>query len=106
MTKTNEHKTRIALSMVAGAQSAGGVCAWVDFGHQLDTAAVKAAGVELADLLISQPDDLEQGLEIVDTLLRTGAIDLVVISGLYPRWALASWSRYAAVVMFTESDRV
>lgn len=71
----------IATAMVAGAQQAGGVCAYVDAGHQLDTEHAVAAGVKLDDLLVSQPDTAEQAAEIVDTLVRTGALDLVVVAG-------------------------
>jgi len=94
------HGTKIALAAVAGIQSAGGVCAWVDCVGDLDTNAVTAAGVNLGDLLISQPDNRDQAIEIVDTLVRTGAIDLVVITGVHRDRQLASWSRYATLVLF------
>jgi recombination protein RecA len=72
-------KTTLTLHAIAEAQRAGGVCAFVDAEHALDTEYAKRLGVHLEDLLVSQPDCGEQALEITDTLLRTGAIDLIVI---------------------------
>ncbi|CAN5841857.1 recombinase RecA [soil metagenome] len=72
-------KTTLALHAIAEAQRLGGVCAFVDAEHALDTEYAKRLGVNLEDLLVSQPDCGEQALEITDTLLRTGAIDLIVI---------------------------
>jgi recombination protein RecA len=72
-------KTTLTLHAIAEAQRGGGVCAFIDAEHALDTGYAKRLGVELEDLLISQPDCGEQALEIVDTLTRTGAIDLIVI---------------------------
>ena len=72
-------KTTLTLHVVAEAQKAGGVCAFVDAEHALDTTYARKLGVNLDDLLISQPDTGEQALEIVDTLVRSGAVDVVVI---------------------------
>ncbi len=65
--------------MIAEAQKLGGVCAFVDAEHALDPVYAKKLGVNLNDLLISQPDTGEQALEITDTLVRSGAIDVLVI---------------------------
>ncbi len=72
-------KTTLTLHAIAEAQRAGGVCAFIDAEHALDTEYARRLGVDLEDLLVSQPDCGEQGLEIADTLVRTGAIDLIVI---------------------------
>ncbi|WP_152048447.1 recombinase RecA [Aureimonas psammosilenae] len=72
-------KTTLALHTVAEAQKKGGVCAFVDAEHALDPVYARKLGVDLDDLLISQPDTGEQALEIVDTLVRSGAIDVLVI---------------------------
>ncbi len=72
-------KTTLTLHAIAEAQKAGGVCAFVDAEHALDTSYAQRLGVALDDLLVSQPDCGEQALEIVDTLVRTGAIDLIVV---------------------------
>ncbi|WP_197052863.1 recombinase RecA [Tepidicaulis marinus] len=72
-------KTTLALHTVAEAQKSGGVCAFVDAEHALDPIYARKLGVNLEDLLISQPDTGEQGLEIADTLVRSGAVDIVVI---------------------------
>ncbi|HEY1556342.1 MAG TPA: recombinase RecA [Kofleriaceae bacterium] len=72
-------KTTLTLHAIAEAQRAGGVCAFIDAEHALDTEYARRLGVELDDLLVSQPDCGEQALEIADTLVRTGAIDLIVI---------------------------
>jgi recombination protein RecA len=72
-------KTTLTLHAIAEAQRAGGVCAFIDAEHALDTEYARRLGVDLEDLLVSQPDCGEQGLEICDTLVRTGAIDLIVI---------------------------
>ena len=81
-------KTTLTLHAIAEAQRAGGVCAFIDAEHALDTAYARRLGVELEDLLVSQPDCGEQALEICDTLVRTGAIDLIVVdsvAALVPR---------------------
>jgi len=72
-------KTTLTLHAIAEAQRAGGVCAFIDAEHALDTGYARRLGVELEDLLVSQPDCGEQALEIADTLVRTGAIDLIVV---------------------------
>ncbi len=72
-------KTTLTLHAVAEAQKAGGVCAFVDAEHALDVGYAKKLGVDTADLLIAQPDTGEQALEITDMLVRSNAIDLVVI---------------------------
>ncbi|KQT57421.1 MULTISPECIES: recombinase RecA [unclassified Aureimonas] len=72
-------KTTLALHTVAEAQKKGGICAFVDAEHALDPVYARKLGVNLEDLLISQPDTGEQALEIVDTLVRSGAIDVLVV---------------------------
>src|ERR687885_542301 len=72
-------KTTLALHTVAEAQKKGGVCGFIDAEHALDPVYAKKLGVVLDDLLISQPDTGEQALEIADTLVRSGAIDVLVI---------------------------
>jgi recombination protein RecA len=72
-------KTTLTLHAIAEAQRQGGVCAFIDAEHALDTDYARRLGVQLEDLLVSQPDCGEQALEIVDTLVRTGAIDLIVV---------------------------
>lgn len=72
-------KTTLTLHVVAETQKAGGVAAFVDAEHALDTAYARKIGVNLDDLLVSQPDTGEQALEIVDMLVRSGAVDLVVV---------------------------
>jgi recombination protein RecA len=72
-------KTTLTLHVVAEEQKKGGVCAFVDAEHALDPLYAKKLGVNLDELLISQPDTGEQALEIVDTLVRSGAVSLVVI---------------------------
>ncbi len=72
-------KTTLALHTVAEAQKKGGVCAFIDAEHALDPVYARKLGVNLDDLLISQPDTGEQALEITDTLVRSGAIDVLVV---------------------------
>ena len=72
-------KTTLALNIVAQAQKKGGLCAFVDAEHALDPEYAKKLGVKIDDLLISQPDTGEQALEIVESLVRSGSIDVVVI---------------------------
>jgi recombination protein RecA len=72
-------KTTLALHCIAEAQKSGGVCAFVDAEHALDPIYARKLGVDLDDLLVSQPDTGEQALEITDTLVRSGAIDVLVI---------------------------
>jgi recombination protein RecA len=81
-------KTTLALHVVAEAQKKGGSCAFVDAEHALDPGYAKKLGVDINNLLISQPDAGEQALEIADTLVRSGAIDVLVIdsvAALVPR---------------------
>ena len=72
-------KTTLALHCIAEAQKTGGICAFVDAEHALDPVYARKLGVDLEELLISQPDTGEQALEIADTLVRSGAIDVLVI---------------------------
>jgi len=72
-------KTTLTLHVVAEAQKVGGTCAFIDAEHALDPGYAKKLGVNLDELLISQPDTGEQALEIADTLVRSGAIDVLVI---------------------------
>jgi len=81
-------KTTLALHVIAEAQKKGGACAFIDAEHALDPAYAKKLGVDIDNLLISQPDAGEQALEIADTLVRSGAIDVLVIdsvAALVPR---------------------
>jgi len=81
-------KTTLALHVIAEAQRTGGACAFIDAEHALDPAYARKLGVNIDDLLISQPDAGEQALEIADTLVRSGAIDVLVIdsvAALVPR---------------------
>ena len=79
-------KTTLALHTVAEIQKVGGVAAFVDAEHALDPVYAQKLGVNLDDLLVSQPDNGEQALEITDTLVRSGAVDIVVVDS---RWATA-----------------
>ncbi len=72
-------KTTLALQVIAEMQKQAGTCAFVDAEHALDVQYAQKLGVNLSDLLISQPDTGEQALEIVDSLVRSGAVDLIVI---------------------------
>ena len=72
-------KTTLTLQVIAEMQRLAGTCAFVDAEHALDTAYAQKLGVNLQELLISQPDTGEQALEIVDSLVRSGAVDLVVV---------------------------
>ena len=72
-------KTTLALHTVAEAQKTGGICGFIDAEHALDPAYARKLGVGIEDLLISQPDNGEQALEIADTLVRSGAVDVLVI---------------------------
>ncbi len=81
-------KTTLALHAIAEAQKLGGTCAFIDAEHALDPTYARKLGVDVDNLLISQPDTGEQGLEIADTLVRSGAIDVLVIdsvAALVPR---------------------
>ena len=81
-------KTTLALHAIANVQAAGGIAAIIDAEHALDPEYAKSLGIDLDSLYVSQPDTGEQGLEIADTLVRSGAIDLIVIdsvAALVPR---------------------
>ncbi len=81
-------KTTLALHAIAEAQKRGGVCAFIDAEHALDPTYARKLGVDVDNLLISQPDTGEQGLEIADTLVRSGAVDVIAIdsvAALVPR---------------------
>jgi recombination protein RecA len=81
-------KTTLALHAIAEAQKRGGTCAFIDAEHALDPGYARKLGVDIDNLLISQPDAGEQGLEIADTLVRSGAIDVLVVdsvAALVPR---------------------
>jgi len=81
-------KTTLAIHIVAEAQKLGGTCAFVDAEHALDPAYARKLGVDIDELLISQPDAGEQALEITDTLVRSGAVEVVVVdsvAALVPR---------------------
>jgi recombination protein RecA len=85
-------KTTLTLHAIANAQKAGGICAFVDAEHALDPAYARKLGVKLDDLLVSQPDTGEQALEIVEALVRSNAVDVVVIdsvAALVPRAEIA-----------------
>src|SRR5437588_9162124 len=72
-------KTTLAMHVVAEAQRNGGICAYIDAEHAVDPVYARAIGVNVDELLISQPDTGEQALEIMDTLIRSGALDVVAV---------------------------
>ena len=72
-------KTTLALHVIAEAQKMGGTAAFVDAEHALDPVYAKKLGVDIDELIVSQPDTGEQALEIVDTLVRSGAVSLIVV---------------------------
>ena len=72
-------KTTLTLQLIAQAQRAGGTCAFVDAEHALDPSYAEKLGVNVEDLLVSQPDTGEQALEITDMLVRSGAVDVVIV---------------------------
>jgi len=72
-------KTTLTLHAIAECQKAGGICAFIDAEHALDTQYAKNLGVDIDNLLVSQPDYGEQALEILETVIRSGAVDLIVI---------------------------
>jgi recombination protein RecA len=72
-------KTTLALHAIAEAQRGGGICAFIDAEHALDVTYAKAIGVQMEHLFVSQPDTGEQALDIVDILVRSGAVDLIVV---------------------------
>ena len=75
-------KSTLAMHVVAEAQRNGGICAYIDAEHAMDPVYARAIGVNVDDLLISQPDTGEQALEIADMLIRSGALDVVVIDSI------------------------
>ena len=72
-------KTTVALHMVAEVQKRGGIAGYIDAEHAMDPTYAKALGVDIDNLYISQPDDGEQALEIAETMVRSGAIDIVIV---------------------------
>src|SRR5258708_15971443 len=81
-------KTTLALQVIAEAQKLGGMAAFVDAEHALDAAYARKLGVDLDNLLVSQPDNGEQALEIVEVLVRSGGVDVIVVdsvAALVPR---------------------
>src|SRR6201981_1111777 len=81
-------KTTLVYHVIAEAQRRGGICAFIDAEHAMDPAYAKKIGVDIDNLLISQPDSGEQALEITETLVRSGAVDIIVIdsvAALVPR---------------------
>src|SRR5690606_36088896 len=81
-------KTTLALQVIANAQKGGGVAAFIDAEHALDPSWARRLGVNLDDLLVSQPDTGEQALEIVELLVRSNAVDVIVVdsvAALIPR---------------------
>jgi recombination protein RecA len=72
-------KTTLSLHAIAEAQKKGGICAFIDAEHALDPEYAKKIGVDIASLLVSQPDTGEQALEIVESLVRSGKIDIIVV---------------------------
>ena len=79
-------KTTLALHIVAEAQTQGGEVAFIDAEHALDPTYARALGVDIDNMLISQPDTGEQGLEICEALVRSGALDVIVVD------SVAAWS--------------
>src|SRR3979411_901893 len=79
-------KSTLAMHVVAEAQRNGGICAYIDAEHAMDPVYAKAIGVNIDELLISQPDTGEQALEVADMLIRPGAIDVVVIDSAAALW--------------------
>jgi recombination protein RecA len=93
-------KTTLAIHAIASVQRAGGIAAIIDAEHAFDRAYAEKLGVDTKSLLISQPDNGEQALEIADNLIRSGAVDIVVIDSLQPlhqklklkaKWVIAEW---------------
>ena len=72
-------KTTLAIHAIAEVQKQGGIAAFIDAEHAFDQFYAKSLGVDVANLLISQPDNGEQALEIADNLIRSGAIDLIIV---------------------------
>ena len=88
-------KTTLALHAVAEAQQQGGIAAFVDAEHALDTAYAKKLGVNTDELLVSQPDTGEQALEIADMLVRSGAVDILVIDSVDRKSTRLNSSHYS-----------
>ena len=93
-------KTTLALHIIANAQKAGGIASFIDAEHALDPEYAKKIGVDIKDLLISQPDNGEQALDIVETLVNSGTVSIIVIdsvAALVPKaeieekWATRIW---------------
>src|SRR3982750_1949135 len=78
-------KTTLVYHVIAEAQRRGGICAFIDAEHAMDPAYAKKIGVNIDDLLVSQPDTGEQGLEIAELLVRSGALDVDAVAALTPR---------------------
>ena len=81
----------MALHAVASAQKAGGTCAFIDAEHALDPSYARKLGCNIDELLISQPDAGEQALEIADTLVRSGAIDVLVVDSVAALVPARNW---------------
>jgi len=99
-------KTTLSLHAVAEVQRKGGVAAFVDAEHALDIGYARRLGVKVEDLLVSQPDTGEQALEIVDVLLRSGAIDLVVVDSVAALTPRAEIEESNATVIFINQIRM
>ena len=93
-------KPTLTVHAIANAQKAGGICAFIDAEHAFDSEYAKKLGVDIDALLVSQPDTGEQALEIMDMLIRSGALDLVVVDSvaalvlaqkLKARWVIHTW---------------
>jgi recombination protein RecA len=84
-------KTTLSLHIVGEAQKMGGVCAYIDAEHAMDPEYTKKLGVNINNLLISQPDNGEQALEIVESLVRTGKIDVIVVDSVAALRRKSAW---------------
>jgi predicted ATP-dependent serine protease len=93
-------KTTLALHIVAEAQKLGGVCAYIDAEHAMDPDYASKLGVKINDLLISQPDTGEQGLEITESLVRSGKIDVIVVDSVAALTPRIKRSRSWGIVFF------
>ena len=101
-------KTTVCLSTIAEAQKAGGTAAFIDAEHALDPQWAEILGVKLDDLLISQPDTGEQALEIAETLIRSGGVDIIVldsVAALVPRAEIEGVGRYFADIWLRPGRR-
>ncbi|KAH7519218.1 hypothetical protein FEM48_Zijuj08G0012300 [Ziziphus jujuba var. spinosa] len=97
-------KTTLALHVIAEAQKQGGYCVFVDAEHALDPALAQAIGVNTENLLLSQPDCGEQALSLVDTLIRSGSVDVVVVDSVSKVFAIHASLLVAALVPKGELD--